>query len=248
MHNHRWVVVEAGEPYVYIDRYADHLTDYAVAAFVPQTSDLHKWQPRWNEPLGYRIEIGQNTWFRGIPESMNFGKQWNLLWVQWEAAPVTDTKLGQIRCEERPYDIVGDFKSFLNQNRWSRTPRRSNDCYVTISYGSLLGVARRIFLGNPSSRHRVRFRYTPLVSSLCCFIVGVSQSSRTGIRLVETAQFFSFPVILSSFGWSKWHLSRFSMFRIVKSWPFLWVLVVCSPYIARHCGILTDFRYTVLHN
>jgi hypothetical protein len=32
-----------------------------------------------------------------------------------------------------------------------------------------------------------------------CFIVGVSQSSRTGTRLVETAQSFSLPVSLRLF-------------------------------------------------
>jgi hypothetical protein len=81
-----------------------------------------------------------------------------------------------------------------------------------------------------------------------CFFVGVSQSSRTGTRLVETAKSFSLPVSLSSFGWGKWHLSRFSMFRTIESWPFLWVLVVFSPHTARHYEILTDFLYTVLHD
>jgi hypothetical protein len=67
-------------------------------------------------------------------------------------------------------------------------------------------------------------------------------------RLVETAHSFSLPVSLNSFGWGKWHLSRFSMFRTIESWPFLWVLVVFSPHIARHYEILTDFLYRVLHN
>jgi hypothetical protein len=186
---------------------------------------------------------------------MSFGKWWNLPWVQWAAACVTDTKLGQVRiikfgvknghmiCRRR-FQVFSKPKSIAHIASMTKVVRQECHVEVTIAMwpsrtevfsglhdGYFWGVHHHDIVIVSGTLHWCR-RFASRTLHWC-FVVGVSQSSRTGTRLVETAQSFSLPVSLRSFGWGKWHLSRFFMFRTIELWPFLWVLVVFSPHIAR---------------
>jgi hypothetical protein len=136
-------------------------------------------------------------------------------------------KLGSLNLMRRTptWFVIGDFKCFLNQSR-SHTSQATIAAWPS-RIEVFSGLHDGYFWGIP--HHNIVFASCTLhwchrfASGTLhwCFIVGVSQSSCTGTRLVETVQFFSLPVSLSSFGWGKWHISRFSMFWTIESWPFL---------------------------